>query len=155
MLSRRSLEAATASLTGAFGATVMVSSLDNGISWTSSGVESGTFPFITGTIIVAASFYNLVHGWLRGKGISATRDDLRRSAALFLPAAVYVALIPLLGMYVASAGYLFATLRFQSGLKSVRSALIAVVASVALYLVFERAFQVSLPHGWLGVWLDW
>ena len=155
MLSRRSLETATAILTGAFGATVMVSSLGNGIDWSDSGVESGSFPFITGTIIVVASLYNLVHGWLRAKGISATRDDLRRSAALFLPAAVYVALIPLLGMYVASAGYLFATLRFQSGLKSVRSVLIAVVASVALYLVFERAFQVSLPHGWLGVWLDW
>jgi Tripartite tricarboxylate transporter TctB family len=155
VISRRSLEAATAVLTGAFGATVMVSSLDNGIAWTSSGVESGTFPFITGTIIVAASLYNLVRGWLRATGIVVTRDGLRRSAALFLPAAVYVALIPLLGMYVASAGYLFATLRFQSGLKSVRSVLIAVVAAVALYLVFERAFQVSLPHGWLGAWLDW
>lgn len=154
MISRRSLEAATAILTGAFGATVMVSSLDNGIAWTSSGVESGTFPFITGTIIVAASLYNLVRGWLRATGIVVTRDGLRRSAALFLPAAVYVALIPLLGMYVASAGYLFATLRFQSGLKSVRSVLIAVVAAVALYLVFERAFQVSLPHGWLGAVLD-
>ena len=154
MISRRSLEAATAILTGAFGATVMVSSLDNGIAWTSSGVESGTFPFITGTIILAASLYNLVRGWLRATGIVATRDGLRRSAALFLPAAVYVALIPLLGMYVASAGYLFATLRFQSGLKSVRSVLIAVVAAVALYLVFERAFQVSLPHGWLGAVLD-
>jgi len=154
VISRRSLEAATAILTGAFGATVMVSSLDNGIAWTSSGVESGTFPFITGTIIVAASLYNLVRGWLRATGIVVTRDGLRRSAALFLPAAVYVALIPLLGMYVASAGYLFATLRFQSGLKSVRSVLIAVVAAVALYLVFERAFQVSLPHGWLGAVLD-
>jgi len=154
VISRRSLEAATAILTGAFGATVMVSSLDNGIAWTSSGVESGTFPFITGTIIVAASLCNLVRGWLRATGIVVTRDGLRRSAALFLPAAVYVALIPLLGMYVASAGYLFATLRFQSGLKSVRSVLIAVVAAVALYLVFERAFQVSLPHGWLGAVLD-
>jgi hypothetical protein len=154
VLSRRSLEAATAILTGAFGATVMVSSLDNGIAWTSSGVESGTFPFITGTIVVAASLYNLVRGWLGATGIVATRDGLRRSAALFLPAAAYVALIPLLGMYVASAGYLFVTLRFQSGLKSVRSVLIAVVASVALYLVFERAFQVSLPHGWLGAVLD-
>ncbi len=35
-----------------------------------------------------------------------------------------------------------------------RSAIIAVVASVALYVVFERLFQVSLPHGWLGAVLD-
>ena len=62
MLSRRTLEAATALLTGAFGVAVIVSSLSNGIDWSESGVESGTFPFITGTIVVAASLYNLVRG---------------------------------------------------------------------------------------------
>jgi hypothetical protein len=154
MLSRRALEAATAILTGAFGVAVMVSSLNNGIDWSESGVESGTFPFITGTIVVAASLYNLVRGWLRGTGIVATRAGLGRTAALFLPAAVFVALIPLIGMYVGSALYLFGTLHFQSKLGVVRSAIIAVVASVALYVVFERLFQVSLPHGWLGAVLD-
>jgi hypothetical protein len=154
MLSRRTLEAATALLTGAFGVTVMVSSLNNGIDWSESGVESGTFPFITGTIVVAASLYNLVRGWLRGTGIVATRQGLQRTAALFLPAALFVALIPLIGMYVGTVLYLFGTLRFQSRLSVVRSAFIAVVASVALYVVFERLFQVSLPHGWLGAVLD-
>ena len=154
MLSRRTLEAATAILTGAFGVAVMVSSLNNGIDWSESGVESGTFPFITGTIILAASLYNLVRGWLRGTGIVATRAGLQRTAALFLPATLYVAVIPLIGIYVASALYLFGTLRFQSRLTIVRSTIIAVVASVALYLVFERLFQVELPHGWLGAVLD-
>ena len=154
MLSRRTLEAATALLTGAFGVAVIVSSLSNGIDWSESGVESGTFPFITGTIVVAASLYNLVRGWLRGTGVVATRAGLQRTAALFVPAVVYVAVIPVVGMYVASAAYLFGSLRFQSGLSNARSAIVAVVASVALYVVFERLFQVSLPHGWLGVWLD-
>jgi hypothetical protein len=154
LLSRRSLEAATALLTGAFGVAVMVSSLNNGIDWSESGVESGTFPFITGTIIVVASLYNMVRGWLRGIGVVATRMGLQRTAALFVPAIVYVGFIPLIGMYVASTAYLFGTLRFQSRLSIVRSALIAGVASAALYLVFERLFQVSLPHGWLGAVLD-
>jgi len=154
MFSRRALEAATAILTGVFGAAVMVSSLDNGIAWSSSGVDSGTFPFITGTIVLIASLYNLVRGWLRGGGIVATRAGLGRTAALFLPAVLFVALIPLIGMYVGSASYLFGTLRFQSRLSIVRSAIIAIVAAVALYVVFERLFQVSLPHGWLGAVLD-
>ncbi|MEI6204423.1 MAG: tripartite tricarboxylate transporter TctB family protein [Enhydrobacter sp.] len=154
MLSRRTLEAATAILTGAFGVAVVASSLNNGIDWSESGVESGTFPFITGTIVVVASLYNLVRGWLRGTGIVATRQGLQRTAALFLPAAFFVALIPLIGMYVGSVLYLFGSLRLQSHLSTVRSALIAVVASVALYVVFERLFQVSLPHGWLGAVLD-
>jgi hypothetical protein len=154
MLSKRALETATAILTGAFGAAVMVSSVGNGIDWSESGVESGTFPFITGTIIVVASLYNLVHGWVKSQGIVATREGLKRTAALFLPAAVFVALIPLIGMYVGSALYLFGTLRWQSGLSVVRSAIIAVLTSVALYIVFERLFQVALPHGWLGAVLD-
>jgi hypothetical protein len=57
-------------------------------------------------------------------------------------------------MYVASAGYLVVSLRLQSGLSLLRSALIAVVAAVALYVVFERTFQVALPHGLLGAMLD-
>src|SRR5471032_3652752 len=127
MLSRRTLETATALLTGAFGVAVVVPSLNNGIDWSESGVESGTFPFITGTIVVVASLYNLVRGWLRGTGIVATRDGLHRTAALFLPAAVFVALIPLIGMYVGTVLYLFGTLRFQSRLSVMRSALIAIV----------------------------
>jgi hypothetical protein len=154
MISRRALEVLTASITGLFGITVVVSSFDNGIGWSSAGVESGTFPLIVGSIVVLGSLYNLVHGWLRGQGIAVTRGDFRRSLALFLPAAVYVAAIPVIGIYVASALYLLGSLRLQSRLPLLRAAIIAVVAAVALYLVFERAFQVSLPHGWLGVWLD-
>ena len=51
MVSRRALEALTAAITGAFGAAVVVQSLDNGIGWGSGGVDSGTFPFITGLIV--------------------------------------------------------------------------------------------------------
>ena len=150
MVSRRALEAATALLTGAFGLTVAVSSLDNGIGWSQAGVESGTFPFLTGLIILLASLYNLVHGWLRASGTAVSRTDLRRTAALFLPAALYVAVIPLLGIYVASALYLFGALRVQKRFGAGKSLAIALIVSVALYVVFEWAFQVSLPHGALG-----
>jgi len=57
---------------------------------------------------------------VRSAGIVATRDGLRRTAALFLPAALFVALIPLIGMYVGTVLYLFGTLRFQSRLSVVR-----------------------------------
>ena len=52
VLARRALELATAILTGSFGVAVVVSSLDNGIGWSSAGVDAGTFPFLTGIIIV-------------------------------------------------------------------------------------------------------
>ena len=154
MFSRRALETLTAAITGAFGVAVVVSSLDNGIGWSSGGVDSGTFPFMTGLIITAGSLYNLVRGWLRGQEIAIRAIEFRRTVALFLPAAVFVAVIPLVGMYVASAGYLLVSLRLQSRLSLLRSTLIAVVAAVALYVVFERTFEVALPHGLLGALLD-
>jgi hypothetical protein len=155
MVSRRALETATALLTGAFGATVAVSSLDNGIGWSRAGVESGTFPFIIGLTILFASLFNLVRGWLRASGTVISRSDLRRTATLFLPATLYVAVIPLLGLYVASAAYLFGALRVQKGVGTMKSLVIALTVAIALYVVFERAFQVSLPHGVLGAALDW
>ena len=115
MISRRALEIAAAALTGIFGAVVIISSLDNGIGWSSAGVDAGTFPFLTGIIIGLGSLYNVVQGAL-GRGTLAivrtaiTPSELRRLAGLFVPAAIFVAVIPLLGMYVASAGYVFAVL---------------------------------------------
>ena len=154
MFSRRALEALTAAITGVFGLAIVVQSLDNGIGWSSAGVESGTFPFMTGAIVVAGSLYNLVRGWRAGRETMVTRQQLRRALALFMPAAVYVAAIPLLGMYVATASYLFVVLRWQNELAWWRCLIIAVAVSVGLYGVFEWSFQVALPHGLLGAWLE-
>ncbi len=151
MISRRLLEILTASLTGAFGLAVAISSVDNGIGWSSDGVDAGTFPFVTGVIIVAASLYNLGRGVFAVPAVIISRSDLRRGAALFLPAAAFVGVIPWLGFYLASAGYMFGVLALPRHLNVVRSLLIAVATPIVLYVVFERLFQVSLPHGALAV----
>ena len=155
MISRRALEIFTAALTGIFGVAVVVSSIDNGIGWSSAGVDAGTFPFLTGTIGVFGSLYNLAQGAL-GRStlarvtVAVTRAELGRLAGLFVPAAVFVAVIPILGMYLASAGYVFAVLALPKRQSVVRALAIAAVTPVALYVVFERLFQVSLPHGALA-----
>src|SRR5512132_1326245 len=117
MISRRALEVATAALTGTFGAAVVVSSIDNGIGWSSAGVDAGTFPFVTGAIILLGSLWNLARGSMQSREVLVSSSDLRRVTALFVPAVVF---------------------------------LIAMATPLALYLVFERMFQVSLPHGALG-----
>jgi hypothetical protein len=155
MISRRALELATAILTGSFGVAVVVQSLDNGIGWSSAGVDAGTFPFLTGIIIVAGSLYNLARGVvpavsLASVPIAITSIELRRLAGLFVPAAIFVAAIPLLGMYIASAAYVFAVLAIPRHQSVVRSAVTAAATALALYVVFERMFQVSLPHGALA-----
>lgn len=150
MISQRSLEVATALLTGAFGAAVAISSTENGIGWSTAGVDAGTFPFFTGLIILAGSVFNLIQGWLGSREAALGWAELRRLAALFLPAALYVAAIPLIGMYVACALYVFGALAGRSRRSLVRAAVVAAATTLALYLVFEMTFQVSLPRGELG-----
>lgn len=155
MISRRALELATAVLTGSFGVAVVLSSLDNGIGWSSAGVESGTFPFLTGVIVVLGSLYNLARGTLPGLTLASvpiaiTPTELRRLAGLFVPAAIFVAAMPLIGIYLASAVYIFAVLAIPKHQSLMRSSMMAAATAVGLYVVFERMFQVSLPHGALA-----
>ena len=149
MISRRAFEAATATLTGAFGAAVALSSLSNGIGWSSAGVDAGTFPFITGLIILSGSVFNLLRGVIVDERM-LDWSELKRLGALFIPAAIYVGAIPLLGMYAASAAYVSGTFAFQSRVSVARSLLAGAITAAALYLVFERMFEVSLPRGLLG-----
>ncbi|MFG3592982.1 tripartite tricarboxylate transporter TctB family protein [Bradyrhizobium sp. RDI18] len=123
--------------------------------WSSAGVDAGTFPFLTGIIIVLGSFYNMGQGAM-GRGtlamvrIAVTPSELRRLAGLFVPAAIFVAVIPLVGMYLASAGYVFAVLALPRRQSVLRTLVIAAATPLTLYVVFERMFQVSLPHGALA-----
>jgi hypothetical protein len=150
MISGRGLETATALLTGAFGLAVAVSSLDNGIGWSAAGVEAGTFPFIVGLIILGGSVFNLLQGWFHARDVVLRPNELKRLGMLFIPAVVYVGVIPLTGMYLASAGYVFGALAWHKRGSLVFSAVAAISAAVALYLIFELTFQISLPRGALG-----
>ena len=150
MVSGRSLETGTALLTGAFGVAVVVSSFGNGIGWSAAGVEAGSFPFIVGLIISGGSVFNLVQGWLHAREIVLRPSELRRLGLLFIPAVVYVGAIPLIGLYLASAGYVFGALAWQKRGALVFSAVAATGTALALYLIFELTFQISLPRGLLG-----
>ena len=94
-----------------------------------------------GLIILAGSLYNLVQGWLRGTRRSSLRaDELKRLAALFVPGRASLSrVIPLIGMYVASAVYVFGALRLAQSAARCRSrrCIARRHGASALYLVFE------------------
>jgi hypothetical protein len=150
MVSGRSLEAATAFLTGAFGAAVIISSLGNGIGWSAAGVDAGTFPFVVGLIILGGSVFNLVQGWLQARAVVLRPSELKRLAIFFVPAVIYVGIIPLSGIYLASAAYVFGALAWHKRGSFIFSGVAAIITALALYLVFELTFQISLPRGLLG-----
>jgi hypothetical protein len=147
MISQRAIETTTAAITGLFGVAVIVSSRDNGIGWGENGVDAGTFPMLVGSAIALGSLYNLVRGALVSHEVAVTWPALRRVAGLFVPAAVFIALIPSLGMYIASAGYMLATVGWQRKLVWWKTVALAVAVPLFLYVVFEKLFVVSLPHG--------
>jgi hypothetical protein len=150
MIHRRSLEAATALLTGAFGVVVVISSISVGSGWSEGGVGSGTFPLIAGVLILGGSLFNLVKGLIGPNPGLLGATELRRLAGLFLPALAFVAAIPLIGLYVASAGYLLWMLTIQHSLAWWRTGIAAAATILTLYFLFEQTFQVPLPRGWLG-----
>ena len=150
MITRRSLEVATAALTGAFGAAILVSSLGIGVVWTSRGLGSGAFPAIAGALIVAGSLYNLLRALPRPGAIVLDAHRLRRIAAMFVPAAAFVAAIPLVGMHVAAAIYVFGMIVAQRRMAIWKALAIAIATPLALYFTFDWAFSVALPTGLLG-----
>ena len=143
MVSGRSLEAGTALVTGAFGAAVAISSLDNGIGWSAAGVDAGFFPFIIGLIILGGSIFNLVQGWLQARDIALRPKELKRLAALFVPAVIYVGV--LLDWNVDTPGQLEsrASRPAQAGPGLISAGLARRHFGMALYLIFELTFQVS------------
>lgn len=150
MIRRRTLEIGTAALTGAFGAAIVVSSLRAGVGWTPRGVDSGTFPFIAGVLILAASVYNAARALSEEGPFVLEGPGILKLGAMLLPAILFVAAIPLLGLHVAAGFYVLGTVAFVSRGGIVKALVLAIVTPVTLYAVFDRAFQVPLPRGMLG-----
>jgi hypothetical protein len=111
---------------------------------------SGAFPAIAGALIVAGSLYNLLRALPRPGAVMLERATLRRVAAMFLPAAAFVAAIPLIGLHVASAVYIFGMIAAQRRMAMWKALAIAIATPLALYFTFDWAFSVALPTGLLG-----
>jgi len=150
MVTRLQAELATASITAAFGLAVMVGATEFGIGWVKSGPEPGTFPFYMGLLVTVASIgtaiQTVLSPVLRGETFLDGRQ-LRTVAAFVLPMVAFVVAAKLLGLYVATALYLFGSMLVQGGYGVWRSAAVALAAPVVLYLVLEKAFKVYLLKG--------
>jgi hypothetical protein len=74
---------------------------------------------------------------------------------LFLPAAAFVAAIPLAGLHLAAGIYIFGAIAAHRR-GSLRKAIVFGIATpLALYAIFDWGFSVTLPRGWLGAALGY
>lgn len=156
LVSRATMEVATALATGAIGALVMWGALEHDIGWGDSGPAAGYFPFRIGVLIVLGSLVNLILPiWKHGREGTpfVTREQARRVASFGLPVLGFVIASLLLGLYVATFLYLVFVMVVQGGYRLVFALALAAGVVVLMRLVFPIWFKVPLLTGPLENWL--
>jgi hypothetical protein len=152
--SHRTVEIGVAVAMAVFAAIIIGGSIEAGIGWGVEGPKAGFFPFYVGIAILIASIVNLIQA--RAEPVEprfADWSQLRQVAAVAAPTAVYVAVMPWIGIYVSSAlliGF------FMKRLGNYAWHLIAAIAlgvPLVTFVVFEKWFLVPLPKGPLETWL--
>lgn len=150
IVSRFTMEVATALGAAAIGALVIYGANEHSIGWGDAGPEPGYVPFWLGLIIVGASLAVLVQTLVQRVGVGdsfMTREQGKRIAAFAIPVALFVPVSLYLGLYVATAIYLLATTTLQGKFPLVKAIPIAIGAPVFMFVLFERWFQTPLLKG--------
>jgi putative tricarboxylic transport membrane protein len=138
------------------GAMVITDSLRVGTGWADDGPRSGYFPFYIGSLLVLASGTVLVSTlirWRKADPEFARRDQLGSVMAVLVPMVVYVGVIALLGIYIASAALIGYFMRRHGKFGWVATVATAIGVPLVFFLVFERWFLVPLPKGPIEAWL--
>jgi putative tricarboxylic transport membrane protein len=168
LVSNRTMEIVVALILLGGSILVIHDSLRIGAGWQDGvGPAAGYFPFWVALILGISSLLILITA-VMGSGSGEVFVSLRpfgRVLAVLIPALVYVALIggvslgrvdvPGLGIYVASAIFIFAFM-LAVGRENVFKALgVSVLVPLALFFMFEKWFLVALPKGPLEIWLGY
>ncbi len=145
----RTVEIGLASATTLFGLIVIYGSVQAGITWGLEGPRAGFFPFYLGLLIVGASLVTIAQILLlpdRNR-LFAEWGQLRLVLAVIVPAGIYVAIIPLIGMYVASALLILVFMMGVGRYSTLLSLAIGLGLPLITFVVFERLFLIPLPKG--------
>ena len=101
--SHRYVEVGVALAIAAFGLLVMAGSWKVGINWGVEGPKAGFFPFYVGLVIVGSSVVNLVNALKESPThLFADWGQLRAVMSIVIPTAIYVAVMPFVGLYLSS-----------------------------------------------------
>ncbi|MDJ1158659.1 tripartite tricarboxylate transporter TctB family protein [Chelatococcus sp. SYSU_G07232] len=150
VLSRFTLEVVTALVTLAAGAVVMGGAVEYAIGWDETGPQPGYFPFRVGLVIALASLGVLAQAFVTHRGTGeafVSRERLRRVAAFLLPVVGFVFCVVFLGLYVATALYLFAVMLGQGGYRWPFAAVVSLGVTGFFFVLFEWWFKVPLVKG--------
>jgi hypothetical protein len=153
----RDVELGVAVVIAIFALIVIVGSLQVGVGWADDGPMAGFFPFYVAVIILISSVVNFVQALkeISRNALFAEWTQLRQVVSVVIPTAIYVALVPYAGMYVASALLIAFFMRWFGRYGWPLALGIAVSLPIVTFLVFEEWFLVPLPKGPLEAYLGY
>jgi putative tricarboxylic transport membrane protein len=145
----RWVEVGVALATALFGVIVIWGSLQVGIGWGAEGPKAGFFPFYLGVMIIGASTANLIRAAadVDRDRLFADWDQLAQVVSVVIPTAVYVLIIPWIGIYVASALMIGVFMKWFGRYGWSLAVAIAFAIPMVAYMLFEKWFQIPLPKG--------
>jgi hypothetical protein len=132
-------------------------SVQIGIGWGAEGPRAGFFPFYVSLIVLICCLVNLASVVLKTDGVRvfAEWSQLRQVFSVIVPTAIYVGLVPYIGMYVSSALLIAVFMRWFGRYSWPFVAALAILVPVAAFFTFEIWFLVPLPKGPLESWLGY
>lgn len=144
------IEAVVASIIIVLGLVVIFGSQKLGAGWTTDGPGAGYFPFYIGCVLCisgAAILGQSLLGKTRNTEAFVTREQFGRVMAVLLPAIVYVVVMQLIGLYLASAIYIALFMVMLGKYSKAKSVAVAVAVMTLFYALFEVWFKVPLYKG--------
>ena len=150
LVSKRKADVVVALILAGAGVLVIIDSLRLGMGWAADGPQSGYFPFYIGLLLVVTSLGTIgvtLFGRDQSRGVFVERAQFRDVLKVLVPTAVFVALIGFIGIYVASALFIGAFMRWLGRFRWRTIIIVAVSVPFALFLLFEIWFLVPLPKG--------
>jgi len=132
-------------------AVVITDSVRVGTTWGPDGPRAGYFPFYIGCILAITGAGIVVQALRHWNTLAAEtfvrHDELKPVLTMLWPTVVYVALIVLIGLYVASAIYIGTFMLWQGKYKWPATLAVSLGVPIATFLMFELWFLVPLPKG--------
>jgi hypothetical protein len=132
-------------------------SIKVGIGWGEDGPRAGFFPFNISLIVLIACVINIYSALAvpeTGR-LFAKWSQLRQVLSVLVPTAVYVALVPYIGIYVASALLVAVFMRWFGRYQWALVVAVSILVPVLIFLMFEIWFLVPLPKGALEHFLGY
>jgi putative tricarboxylic transport membrane protein len=146
---QRPVEMGVAVAIAVFALVVIAGSVQVGIGWGAEGPKAGFFPFYVGLVILGSTIINFgaVMSERRNDQLFAEWGQLGKVMSMLVPTAIYVALVPWIGIYVASMLLIAVFMRWLGRYGWGMIAAIAVGVPVVTFIIFEKWFLVPLPKG--------